>query len=169
MNYFKIFVAISILLLGLIAAQPISTPVKSRDWYGKVDYSIYNKEKNCLVSALYHEARGESEEGLRAVLSVIKNRKNTQGFADTFCGVVKQPYQFSYLNKSKDMSVKPVKALDKERHRQISYLADEALLGHFKPTLGPSVLYYTRVDVKKPWMKKVKLVAVIDNHKFFSI
>lgn len=169
MNYFKILVAISILLLGLIAAQPISTPVKSRDWYGRVDYSIYNKEKNCLVSALYHEARGESEEGLRAVLSVIKNRKNAKAFPSTFCEVIYQPRQFSFAGKSQKVAVKPVKALDKEKHRQISYLADEALLGHFKPTLGPSVLYYTRIDVKKPWMKKVKLVAVIDNHKFFSI
>lgn len=54
----------------------------------------------CLSEALYHEARGTADEGLRAVGEVIINRAQDSRFPSTVCGVIDQRYngscQFSY-------------------------------------------------------------------------
>lgn len=49
-----------------------------------------------LVICLWREARGESEEAMRAVAWVIKNRVNRGGwFGKTYCQVITKPGQFS--------------------------------------------------------------------------
>lgn len=54
----------------------------------------------CLSEALYHEARGTSDDGLRAVGEVIINRAMDSRFPESICGVIDQRYngscQFSY-------------------------------------------------------------------------
>lgn len=56
------------------------------------------EEIMCLTEAVYFEARGEALQGLYGVALVIKNRKESVKWPDTYCGVVQQPYQFSYRN-----------------------------------------------------------------------
>ena len=166
----KFLVATSISFL-ILFPQSLSIPSKSREHSGVVLSSPELKERDCLISALYHEARSEPEEGIRAVLTVIKNRKNHKNYPDTFCKVIHQPKQFSYRNNLKPgdkMPVKPLKALDKEKHRLISSLADEALTGRFKPVLEPSVLHYAHKDVKNRWTKKFKVVKIAGSHKFYK-
>ncbi len=62
--------------------------------------SVRMNDVDCLAEALYFEARGTGEQGLRAVGEVIVNRANDPRFPDTICGVVDQRYngscQFSY-------------------------------------------------------------------------
>jgi len=57
-------------------------------------------DQTCLSEALYHEARGTVDNGLRAVGEVILNRKDDSRFPDTICGVIDQRFngscQFSY-------------------------------------------------------------------------
>jgi N-acetylmuramoyl-L-alanine amidase len=57
-----------------------------------------NEEANCMAVAVYHEARGESLEGQLAVARVIMNRAASGKYPTTWCGVVKQPWQFSFVN-----------------------------------------------------------------------
>ena len=45
---------------------------------------------NCLVEALYHEARSESFIGMMSVANVILTRKESSNFPDTICKVVHQ-------------------------------------------------------------------------------
>ena len=47
-------------------------------------------EFNCLVEALYHEARSESFIGMLSVANVILTRKESSNFPDTICKVVHQ-------------------------------------------------------------------------------
>lgn len=49
---------------------------------------------DCIARVIYHEARGESELGQRAVASVVRNRMNHPDFPNTACEVVHQPRQF---------------------------------------------------------------------------
>ncbi len=61
----------------------------------------YSKQdQSCLSEALYHEARGTVDKGLRAVGEVILNRAADPRFPDSICGVIDQRYngacQFSY-------------------------------------------------------------------------
>lgn len=46
------------------------------------------KEKRCLATAIYHEARGESVRGQQAVAQVIMNRVRLNYYPNTICGVV---------------------------------------------------------------------------------
>ncbi len=55
-------------------------------------------EANCIAVAVYHEARGESLEGQLAVAKVIMNRAASGKYPSTWCGTVKQPWQFSFVN-----------------------------------------------------------------------
>ena len=55
-------------------------------------------EANCIAVAVYHEARGESLEGQLAVAKVIMNRAASGKYPTSWCGVVKQPWQFSFVN-----------------------------------------------------------------------
>ena len=55
-------------------------------------------QANCIAVAVYHEARGESLEGQLAVAKVIMNRAASGQYPASWCGVVKQPWQFSFVN-----------------------------------------------------------------------
>ena len=55
-------------------------------------------EANCIAVAVYHEARGESLEGQLAVAKVIMNRASSGKYPASWCSVVKQPWQFSFVN-----------------------------------------------------------------------
>ena len=55
-------------------------------------------QANCIAVAVYHEARGESLEGQMAVARVIMNRAASGKYPTSWCGVVKQPWQFSFVN-----------------------------------------------------------------------
>ena len=45
---------------------------------------------NCLVEAVYHEARSESLLGMLSVANVILTRKENSNFPNTICQVVHQ-------------------------------------------------------------------------------
>ena len=55
-----------------------------------------------MTEALYFEARGEETEGIIAVAEVIINRRDSNDFPNTICGVIEQGShkrnrcQFSY-------------------------------------------------------------------------
>ena len=63
-------------------------------------------EANCIAVAVYHEARGESLEGQMAVAKVIMNRAASGKYPTSWCGVVKQPWQFSFVNPPRASSVR---------------------------------------------------------------
>ncbi len=56
-----------------------------------------NDDMHCLATAIYFESRGEPLEGQLAVAQVILNRVE-QRWADSICGVVYQPRQFSFTH-----------------------------------------------------------------------
>ncbi len=48
---------------------------------------------DCIADTVYYEARGEGEQGMRAVAHVILNRSKEQGVSP--CVIVKRPNQFA--------------------------------------------------------------------------
>jgi N-acetylmuramoyl-L-alanine amidase len=54
--------------------------------------------QDCLATAVYFEAKGESLRGQRAVAEVIINRTRSGRFPSSICGVVKQRGQFSFVH-----------------------------------------------------------------------
>ncbi len=59
-----------------------------------------SRDQQCLAEAMYFEAKGTGERGMRAVGEVVLNRANDSRFPSSVCGVVDQRYngscQFSY-------------------------------------------------------------------------
>ena len=161
-----------ILIVFLISFPSfLSIPSKSRESGGVVVSEYHNKELLCLKSVLWHEARGEPEEGIRAVMSVIYNRKKAKGYPNTFCGVILQDKQFSAFNSDKSLATKPLKPireLDKEAYRKVSSVAQEAVQGAFKPVLDEDVLHYAKTSVRNHWTKKFERVKVIHQHVFYK-
>lgn len=171
MQKLKISWLIFIFILGISSPSFLSIPLKSRESGGVVLSEHHNKEFRCLVNTLYAEARSEPEEGIRAVMSVIYNRKKAKGYPSTFCGVILQYRQFSAFNSDKSLAtkpLKPIKDLDKEAYRKVSSVAQEALLGTFKPILEPSVLHYAHVRIKNYWTSRMKVVIVHGRHVFYK-
>ena len=56
-----------------------------------------SSELNCLAGAVYFEAKGESLAGQLAVGRVIVARTRSGRFPASYCGVVYQPSQFSFV------------------------------------------------------------------------
>lgn len=56
-----------------------------------------DRQLECLATAVYHESKGEPLEGQLAVAQVVMNRVGSDQFADSICGVVYQPKQFSFI------------------------------------------------------------------------
>lgn len=163
---------IFIFILGISFPSFLSIPSKSRESGGVVVSEYYNKELLCLKSVLWHEARGEPEEGIRAVMSVIYNRKKAKGYPSTFCGVILQDKQFSAFNEDKSLATKPLKPireLDKEAYRKVSSVAQEAIQGAFKPVLDEDVLHYAKTSVRNHWTKRMKVVKIVSSHKFMKV
>jgi N-acetylmuramoyl-L-alanine amidase len=136
-----------------------------------VEIVIDKKELSCIRQALWHEARGEGEEGIKAVLSVIVNRVNSPRYPSSFCKVIHQHKQFSYVHEleAKGKPLEPrVTASNASVYTQISELAKEAVRGDFKPILPESVLWYHTHRVNPVWSRAKIMVAEIGNHRFFS-
>ena len=56
-----------------------------------------DQQTNCLATAVYFEARGETVEGQLAVARVVMNRAASGRYPTDWCSVVKQPAQFSFV------------------------------------------------------------------------
>ena len=161
-----------IFILGISFPSFLSIPSKSRESGGVViGTSEYHKEVQCLTEAAYHEAANQPEEGIRAVLQVIKNRKEDKGFPSSFCGVVQQPKQFSYRNDLQPGQMKPIKiknSLDKEAVERIQYLSELTAQGTLRNDLPEGTLYYAHKKVKNSWTRKFERVKVIHQHVFYK-
>ena len=163
---------IFIFILGISFPSFLSIPSKSRESGGVlIGTSEYHKEVQCLTEAAYHEAANQPEEGIRAVLQVIKNRKEAKGFPSSFCGVVQQPKQFSYRNDLQPGQMKPIKiknSLDKESLQKIHYLSELTAQGTLRNDLPEGTLYYAHKKVKNSWTRKFERVKVIHQHVFYK-
>jgi spore germination cell wall hydrolase CwlJ-like protein len=129
-----------------------------------------NKQKNCLMNALYYEARSESKLGILAVASVIENRKNSQRYPNTYCKVVNQRKQFSYTLENKPDVNKISQTLthyDKQSYDYISKLAHKMSIGLFDTMLPETVMWYATKKVSNAWTKTKNIYATIGFHHFY--
>ena len=127
------------------------------------------QEKQCLTAALFHEARGEGLVGIKAVASVIENRKHNADYPSTYCKIIKQHRQFSFVLEGKPIHKleQQVKPSEKEVFALVSNLAEQMLQGRFKPVLPARVLHYTTHAVRNQWTQKMQVVAKVGNHRFY--
>lgn len=119
-------------------------------------------ERFCLTQALYYEARGEGEMGQLAVADVILQRRNSKYHPNTICGVVYEPYQFSFVH---DGSM--LKEIDVDAWNKADDLSGRALRGETPTGLTGRALFYHAKSVRPMWADAMVKTAEIGNHIFY--
>ena len=107
----------------------------------------------CLALNIYHEARGESIEGQRAVAAVTLNRTVDPRWPNNTCDVVYQPYQFSW-------TTNPTPIKEPEAFALALNLALEA---EPDPDFGT---HYHAISIQDPW--GLPLLGQVGNHRFYE-
>lgn len=127
-----------------------------------------NRKVSCLAINVYHEARGESVQGMEAVAQVTLNRAADEKFPDDVCAVVYQKKpdggcQFSWYCDGKSDSVH-----DKKSWAIAVGVADRALRGQTLGAVSRNAIYYHSTRVRPYWAYTKRLVAVIGRHRFYT-
>ena len=116
-------------------------------------------DMQCLAGAVYFESKGESLEGQLAVARVIINRAKSGRFADSLCGVVYQPSQFSFVRGGHIPTITAGKA-----YRTAIAVAKVALASAWNSP-APKALFFNTPN-RAPGGRLTK-IAAIGNHIFY--
>ena len=115
-----------------------------------------------LSEAVVWESRSEPVEGRRLVAQVILNRVHHKSWPNTVEEVIHQPKQFSYLM---DMHLQRTPTQkDWTEARATAYNVLHGLI----PDESQGATHYTEKSVNRSWMKNLKYIATIGQHKFFK-
>lgn len=122
-------------------------------------------ELQALALNIYHEARGESEEGMRMVGEVTINRVSSSLYPDTICDVVYQSGQFSWVSK------KNKKPKEQEAWQKSLEIAEEILDENVASYPHLATHFVNKHDVKKMprWLRKFEKVETIGDHTFYRM
>jgi spore germination cell wall hydrolase CwlJ-like protein len=123
---------------------------------------MVNVDQLCMAVAIYHEARGESIDGQRAVASVILQRGLVAGrWGNTPCEVI-VPVQFSFLDKSGNFDpITDIEAWNK------AYRVATEMISNGPLTELEGADHYHTFSVNPSWNFSMRLVAEIDAHRFW--
>lgn len=117
----------------------------------------------CLAIAVYHEARGESFEGQKAVASVILQRVVTPGrWGRRVCEVVR-PVQFSFLDENRNFAV----ISEWDAWAEALHVATIATVEGPDPWLESADHYHTK-NVSPSWNQAMPVVTQIGSHIFYA-
>jgi hypothetical protein len=121
-------------------------------------------QANCIAVAVYHEARGESLEGQLAVAKVIMNRATSGKYPASWCGVVKQPWQFSFVNARTGYMPSVDQASGAWRKALgVTRLA----VANAVPSVSSDCLWYHADYVAPSWGRRLTRVEKIGAHIFY--
>lgn len=118
-------------------------------------------ELDCLATGIYFEAKSEPLAGQLAVGQVIANRADSGGrFPSTYCGVLFQRGQFSFVHGSSLPYV-----AHSNRQWQTAVAVAKIVDQHLKDSPVGNALFFHARYVSPGW--HLKKVASIGNHVFF--
>ena len=126
----------------------------------RVDASDLSDELKCLAGAIYFEARSESLEGQLAVGRVIVARTRSGRFPASYCGVVYQHSQFSFIRGQSMPSINEQSPLW-QRSVAMARIADAG--SWQSPAEGALFFHASRVSAG--W--RMKRMTQIDHHVFY--
>lgn len=118
-------------------------------------------EMRCLAGAIYFEAKSESLSGQLAVGRVVVNRSKSGRFPGSYCGVVYQPSQFSFV-RGRSMPAINTASQDWREAVAIARIADANAWR--SPAEG--ALFFHAARVSPGW--RLARVARVENHVFYK-
>jgi len=139
---------------------PVSASSLAELVYAQPQPAQLSSEMRCLAGAIYFEAKSESLPGRLAVGRVVVNRAKSGRFPASYCGVVYQPSQFSFVRGH------AMPAIDtSSRHwREAVAIAQIADSNSWRsPVEG--ALFFHAARVSPGW--RLTRIARIDNHIFY--
>ena len=119
-----------------------------------------SRELECLAVGIYYESKGEPLIGQLAVGEVIANRAASPKFPSSYCGVLFQRSQFSFIRGKKLPSV-PRSSKHWKTAVAVAKIVDQDL----KDSAADKALFFHAKRVSPRW--KLKRVASIGNHIFY--
>jgi spore germination cell wall hydrolase CwlJ-like protein len=120
-----------------------------------------SRELECLAVGIYFESKSEPLAGQAAVGHVIANRANSKGrFPSSYCGVLFQRGQFSFIRGNKLPSV-PRASKQWQTAVAVAKIVDQDL----HASAAPKALFFHAKRVSPGW--KLKRVASVGNHVFY--
>lgn len=122
--------------------------------------SSATRERECLATAIYFESKSEPLSGQLAVGEVLANRVKSGRFASSYCGVVLQRGQFSFVRGHALPSV-PRAGLQWKNAVAIATIVDERMM----KSEAPRALFFHAKRVSPAW--HATRVATIGNHIFY--
>jgi len=145
--------------------QPVAAPraASLRELVSMTDkgYTL-SEEMQCLAGAVYFESRGEPLAGQLAVAQVVINRAESSRFPSSYCGVVYQRAQFSFVKGGQMPRIRTGSGAW-SRAKAIARIAHE---GHWDSEARDS-LYFHANYVRPSWSRKKARRATIDTHIFY--
>ena len=119
-----------------------------------------SRELECLAGAIYFESKSESLKGQLAVGHVIANRAASGRFPSSYCGVVYQRSQFSFV-RGKSMPPIARSGMQWKNAVAIAKIVDQKLA----PTPVSKALFFHARRVSPGW--RLTRVATLGNHVFY--
>lgn len=117
-------------------------------------------EMRCLAGAIYFEAKSESLPGQLAVGRVVVNRARSGRFPASYCGVVYQPSQFSFV---RGRSMPAINTGSRDWREAVAI----AQIAHANSWKSPAegALFFHAARVSPGW--RLTRLARVDNHVFY--
>ena len=121
-----------------------------------------SEQMRCLAGAVYFEARGEPLYGQLAVAEVVINRAQDARWPASYCGVVYQRAQFSFVRGGQMPAINTSKATW-HRAKAVARIAHDNLW----QSEASDAVYFHANYVRPKWSRKKTPVARIDTHVFY--
>lgn len=120
-----------------------------------------DEQANCVATAVYFESRGESLQGQLAVAKVVMNRAASGQYPSSWCEVVKQPWQFSFVRRGSWPQIRDI-----ESWRTAEAITRIAMANAYQ-SVPADVLWYHANYVSPSWGRRLDQVAQIGAHVFY--
>lgn len=133
-----------------------------RELVGMVAPSEFSEQMQCLAGAVYFEARGEPLAGQLAVAQVVINRAEDRRFPASYCGVVYQRAQFSFVKNGRMPRIRSNSGAW-NRAKSIAKIAHE---GMWESEARDAVYFHAKY-VRPSWSRRKTRTAQIDSHIFY--
>ena len=155
-------------------AMPEVVPAATLEIYAQSPVELaanaFADEQQCLAEVMYYEARGEGEDGQKAVAEVVMARVQSRYYPDSVCGVVHQgatrtdkACQFSFACDGSLKRRKERAAWDRSRQLASKIMSGAVQLGG---STENAIAFHT-VDVAPGWSLAMERVTQIGNHVFY--
>ena len=150
-----------------VAELALSTPATSSDLSALVAANSAGEaldgEGACLATAIYFEARGESLDGQLAVAQVVMNHAGSGRYPTSWCAVVKQRAQFSFVRSGGRFPAIKANCAQWAKAQAVARVATKGLAS----MLSPDVFWYHANYVSPSWGRRLNRVSRIGAHIFY--